>query len=134
MAKTLLAHCVTETTVAFLQIRCPACQHTDVIKHGITAQGKQRYRCKNASCPSQTFLVEYSHQGRLPEVKQQILEMPLNGRGIRDIARVLHISPTTVIDELKKRAAASIRQSCGHPIQGAKRDPGADPQSGRSRS
>jgi transposase-like protein len=120
--------------VAFLQIRCPACQHTDVIKHGITAQGKQRYRCKNASCPSQTFLVEYSHQGRLPEVKQQILEMPLNGRGIRDIARVLHISPTTVIDELKKRAAASIRQSCGHPIQGAKRDPGADPQSGRSRS
>jgi hypothetical protein len=72
------------------------------MKHGITAQGKQRYRCKHPSCPYQTFLVEYSHHGRVPEVKQQILEMTLNGSGIRDIARVLHISPTTVIEELKK--------------------------------
>jgi hypothetical protein len=38
----------------------------------------------------------------MPEVKQQILEMTVNGRGIRDIARVLHIGPTTVIQELKK--------------------------------
>jgi insertion element IS1 protein InsB len=90
-------------------IRCPACQNTDVIKHGITAQGKQRYRCKNSSCPNQTFLIEYSHHGRLPEVKRQILEITLNGSGIRDIARVLHISPTTVIDALKKRASASTR-------------------------
>jgi insertion element IS1 protein InsB len=28
--------------------------------------------------------------------------MSLHGSGIRDIARVLHISPTTVIEELKK--------------------------------
>jgi transposase-like protein len=28
--------------------------------------------------------------------------MTLNGCGVRDIARVLHISPTTVIQELKK--------------------------------
>jgi transposase-like protein len=96
--------------VAVLPIRCPACQHTDVIKYGITAQGKQRYRCKHPSCPHQTFLVDYSHQGRLPEIKQQILEMTLNGSGIRDIARVLHISPTTVIEALKKRASAPTRQ------------------------
>jgi len=88
--------------VACLQIRCPACQSTDVITHGITAQGKQRYRCKNPHCSSQTFLVEYSHQGRVPEVKHHILERTLNGRGIRDMARVLPISPTTVIEELKK--------------------------------
>ena len=66
------------------------------------AEGKQRYRCKHPSCPIQTFLVEYSHHDRVPEVKQQILEMTLNGSGIRDIARVLRISPTTVIEELKK--------------------------------
>ena len=46
----------------------------------------------------------------MPEVKQQILEMTLNGSGIRDIARVLHISPTTVIEELKKRASAPTHQ------------------------
>jgi transposase-like protein len=73
-----------------------------VIQHGITAQGTQRYRCTHPSCPDQTFRVEYRHQGRVPEVKQHILEMTLNGRGIRDMARVLHISPTTVIEALKK--------------------------------
>jgi transposase-like protein len=99
-----------EIAVAYLQIRCPACHSTDVIKHGITGQGKQRYRCKNPSCAHQTFLVEYSHHGRMPEVKQQILEMTLNGSGIRDIARVLHMSPTTVIEELKKRASAPAHQ------------------------
>jgi transposase-like protein len=46
----------------------------------------------------------------MPEVKQQSLEMTLNGSGIRDIARVLHVSPTTVIEELKKSASAPTRQ------------------------
>jgi transposase-like protein len=45
-----------------------------------------------------------SYQGHLPEVKQQIVEMALNSSGIRDTARVLKISPSTVIKELKKRA------------------------------
>lgn len=40
--------------------------------------------------------------GYLPEVKQQISDMAINGSGIRDTARVLKISPTTVIEELKK--------------------------------
>ncbi len=38
----------------------------------------------------------------MPQVKQQISDMAMNGNGIRDTARVLHISPTTVIEELKK--------------------------------
>jgi transposase-like protein len=118
--------------MAFLEIRCPSCQHTDVIQHGITAQGTQRYRCKNPSCPQQTFLLEYRHHGRMPEVKQQILAMTLNGSGIRDIARVLHISPTTVIAELKKRAAAPTRQRDSDPTHEAKRDHRRDPPSGRS--
>ncbi|WP_416209856.1 IS1-like element transposase [Nostoc sp. LEGE 12447] len=31
-----------------------------------------------------------------------MIEMKLNGNGVRDIARVLHISPAIVIRELKK--------------------------------
>ena len=100
---------VTEVAMAFRQMHCPCCQNLDVIQQGMTAQGKQRYRCKNSSRPNQPFLIEYSHHGRLPEVKRQILEMTLNGSGIRDMARVLHISPTTIIDALKKRASASTR-------------------------
>ena len=47
----------------------------------------------------------------------KFLEMTLNGSGIRDIARVLHISPTTVIKELKKRASAPARQFHSHSTQ-----------------
>jgi hypothetical protein len=41
-------------------------------------------------------------RGYLPQVKQQIADMSVNGSGIRDTARVLKISPTTVIEALKK--------------------------------
>ena len=37
-----------------------------------------------------------------PATKEQIVEMAMNASGIRDTARVLRISPTTVIKELKK--------------------------------
>jgi transposase-like protein len=36
-------------------------------------------------------------------VKEQIVEMALNASGIRDTARVLHVSTNTVMTELKKR-------------------------------
>ena len=51
----------------------------------------------------------YTYTGQSPEVKQQIVEMALNASGIRDTARVLHVSPTTVIKELKKRNLTSTR-------------------------
>jgi transposase-like protein len=92
-------------------IHCPACQGTDVVKHGKTSDGKQRFRCQNETCPSVTFIREYVYQGRIPAVKRQMIDMSLNASGSRDIARVLHISPTTVIQELKKRAGTARRQS-----------------------
>jgi transposase-like protein len=45
-----------------------------------------------------------AYPGRLASVKEQIVEMTLNGSGIRDIARVLQVSTRTVIAELKKRS------------------------------
>jgi insertion element IS1 protein InsB len=94
-------------------IACPSCHETDVVKHGQTADGKQRFFCQNLLCTRQTFLLEYVYQGRLPDVKQQIVDMTMNGSGIRDIARVLHISPTTVIETLKTRTRNSSSESCG---------------------
>ena len=58
------------------------------------------------ACYGKTFIRDYSDLGRLPQIKEQIIEMSLNGSGIRDIARVLKISPTTVIEEIKKRNRA----------------------------
>jgi transposase-like protein len=52
-------------------------------------------------------LVPTTYAGLLPEVKQQIVAMAMNASGIRDTARVLHVSPTTVLKELKKRRPTS---------------------------
>lgn len=87
-------------------ICCPGCHTTDVVKHGKSAEGKQRYRCRNAECTRASFILNYSYRGYLPEVKQQIADMAVNGSGIRDTARVLKVSPTTVIEELKKTSPA----------------------------
>ena len=88
---------------------CPYCQGEQVGKRGKTDTGKQRYRCHNSACAHQSFLLDSAYKGRLPEIKQQIVEMSLNGSGIRDTARVLQISTATVINELKKRGLPSRR-------------------------
>src|SRR6266540_5498737 len=84
-------------------LHCPHCHGTDIVRHGTTRQGKQRYRCR--ACPERgrTFLLEYTYAGQSPDVKQQIVEMAMNASGIRGTARVLHVSPTTVIKALNKR-------------------------------
>lgn len=74
---------------------CPSCESEDLVKHGQSDEGKQRYRCRNVDCSRCTFIRHYAYRGYLPEVKQQIADMALNGSSIRDTARVLKISPTT---------------------------------------
>ncbi len=85
-------------------LHCPYCQGTDIVRHGKSPEGKQRYRCRECregrGC---TFLLDYSYAGQSPEVKEQIIEMALNASGIRDTARVLKISTQTVMKEFKKK-------------------------------
>ena len=98
-----------------IPVPCPYCQSEQVVKRGKTDTGKQRYRCQNPSCSYQSFLLDPAYRGRLPEIKQQVIEMSLNGSGIRDTARVLKISTATVIHELKKKGRhsnPSTRPSC----------------------
>ena len=82
-----------------------------VIKGGKTETGKQRYRCQQTDCPHRSFVLEPTHKGRSPEIKAQIIDMALNGSGIRDTARVLKISTNTVLSELKKRIFVKLYQS-----------------------
>lgn len=79
-----------------IAVKCPHCQSTEVIRFGKSSNGKQRYRCLNSECPYQTFSLTLAYPGRQREVRQQIVEMTLNGSGVRDIARVLRVSPAIV--------------------------------------
>ena len=69
-----------------------------MVKSGKTPDGKQRFQCRNRACQRQTFLLDYTKKGFLQDVKTQMVDMALNGSGIRDTARVLNVSPTTVMN------------------------------------
>jgi transposase-like protein len=92
-----------EPSMAIMPVRCPSCAGNAVVKRGKTERGQQRYLCQNEACSYRTFLLDYTNRGYLPAVKRQIIELAMNGSGIRDTARVLGISTDTVISELKKK-------------------------------
>ena len=91
--------------MTFVTVRCPHCDSEQIVKRGKTRRGTQRYLCQNIACIMGSFLLDYRNRGCLPEVKQQIIDMSLNASGVRDTARSLHISPTTVLSALKKQEA-----------------------------
>jgi transposase-like protein len=82
-------------------VLCPSCHEPEAVyRHGHTRDGRQRYRCTRCR---RTFQVQYRHKVRQAGTRDKITTMALNGRGGRDTARVLGISPQTVMGELKKR-------------------------------
>ena len=97
--------------MVLISVCCPHCGSDQVVKRGKTENSKQRYLCQQPECPTKTFILDYDYNGYYPEVKKQIIDMSLNGSGIRDTARVLKISPTTVISELKKKNLVSNRST-----------------------
>jgi transposase-like protein len=103
-------------------VRCPHCQSEAVVKYGKASNGKARFRCQQSERCGRTFLQSYADPGCLPTVKQQIVEMTLNGSGIRDIVRVLQVGPNTVLKELKK----SVRPLAGKHKRGGGRLSGRD--------
>src|SRR5260363_341549 len=93
--------------MALTQVACPLCASQHVVRFGINRQKKQRYQYRNTGCSKDPFILVYAHKGYLPETKRAIVELTLNGSGIRDISRVLGISVNTVLSELKKEARLS---------------------------
>jgi transposase-like protein len=93
-------------------LQCPYCQGVDIVKNGKTPQGKQRFLCRESLCDGRTFILDYAYPGQSRQVKEQIVDMALNGSGIRDTARVLRISTSTVIKELKKKNTYCNKSTC----------------------
>ncbi len=81
---------------------CHHCGSQNYIKNGCY-KGVQRYGCK--SCGR-----SFSSNGlRIPlETKRQALEMYVNSVGIRKIARFLKVSPTSVLNWIKKARVAQL--------------------------
>ena len=89
--------------MVYIKVLCPNCNSDDVVLYGKNTTGKQRLLCQNNECPRKTFQLEYTHNAYNPGVKQQVIDMAMNGSGTRDIGRVLGISKDTVTALLKKQ-------------------------------
>lgn len=81
------------------KVACIHCGCTDVRKFGKRGD-KQRYQCNNGC--GKTFQSDYAYEARKPGVHEKIVDMALNGSGIRDTARVLKVGATTVMRTIKK--------------------------------
>ena len=84
-------------------LHCPSCQGTDMVRHGKTPQGKQRDRCRQCPARGPTCLLDDSSPGQFQSIKDQMVEMAMNASGLRDTARVFHVSPTPGLKELNTR-------------------------------
>jgi IS1 family transposase len=91
------------------------------VKRGKTEDGKQRYECRRSECPNKTFILDYSYKAYVPDVRKQIIDMAMNGSGIRDTSRVLGVSQNTVIHEIKKQESKleSVNRSILTNIDGS---------------
>ena len=99
----------------YAKITCPKCNKTDIMRAGFNANGDQRYRCNNPDCLVKTFMLKYRYRAYEPGIKEQAVEMAINGSGIRDTARVLKIDKNTIISTLKKKQAALCRSTHSCP-------------------
>ena len=88
--------------MVYIKVLCPDCGSEDVVLYGKNPNGKQRFLCRNSDYSRKTFQLEYTYKAYKPGVKQQIVDMAMNGSGTRDTGRVLGVSKDTVTAVLKK--------------------------------
>ena len=82
-------------------IHCPRCRGNNLQKNGKSINSIQRWRCKGCN---KYFQREYRYNAYVHGIKDMIIEMTLNGSGVRDTGRVLKINKNTVVAVLKKNA------------------------------
>ena len=73
-------------------MECGRCSGEEVIKNGLM-QGHQRYKCK---CCGFSFTKGF--RGKPQEIKQQALNLYLEGMGFRAIGRILGVSNVAVLN------------------------------------
>lgn len=85
--------------MAVIEVGCRYCGQTDqVYRHGKGGAGHPRFRCQGCN---KSFQLAYAYEAYKPGVKERIVDMAMNGSGVRDTMRVLKVGVNTVIRTLK---------------------------------
>ena len=88
-------------------IKCCKCE-TCMIKYGKDSKMKQRYFCKKCKTTKVEF---YTYKAYKQEINQNIVSLTKEGVGILSTARLLAISPTTLLKRIKQIASNIIQPS-----------------------
>ena len=82
-------------------IKCCKCD-TYMMKYGKDSKMKQRYFCKRCKTTKVEF---YTYKAYKQEINQNIVSLTKEGVGILGTARLLNISPTTLLKRIKEIAS-----------------------------
>ncbi len=85
-------------------MQCSKCASTTVIRNGIV-HGRQRYRCKTCNY---NFTVEHKSTAFSASIKQQALQLYLEGNGFRAISRLLKVSHVSVYRWIRQMGEQAI--------------------------
>ena len=90
------------------QINCRHCRSINIIRHGLTANGKQRFLCQDCG--------RYSRENPQPngyteEAREMILRAYDERSSLRGLTRTFGVSRNTVTTWLKKRAEVAASRS-----------------------
>lgn len=88
--------------MAVVAVECNRCGSKKTVKNGISHAGSQRYVCRESGC-GKSFQLHHRYKAYAPGIKERIVDMALNGSGVRDTSRVLSIAVGTVLTTLKKK-------------------------------
>jgi transposase-like protein len=101
-------------------IKCPHCQSTtDQVKAGKTRTGSQRYKCR--SC-NRRYTPEPKQQGYPDELRQQAMQLYVDGMSLRRIGRHLGIDHKTVSHWVNAYAAQLLDAPVPSDINNAEMD------------
>ncbi len=85
-------------------VACPDCQGADLIRHGRTQTGYQRYWCKRC----QGTFSDAPERGHTGEFKEQVLAAYQERASMRGIARTFQISRNTLTKWLKEKGTVIV--------------------------
>ena len=61
-------------------LECPTCGSEKISKNRKNPRGAQKHICQNINCTKKYFILDYVNKSCLEEVKEQIVQMPVNGK------------------------------------------------------
>jgi len=91
--------------IALMENRCKKCGCCKIVKNGKSRNGKQRYVCKACGYSFQRSFRYLSYQ----VTDNQIVQLTKEGCGIRSTARILNVSPATILRRILQIASAVRR-------------------------